>query len=153
MTTMWRWRRRPQGKEYKSTRYDSCSWKCKQKQTIKHNHPRVFDMIFSSERWQTWSHQMNQGCGDPWRRFGGFRDTTYTWVIQLGGLRGAVDSLLRLQSRIWLSSDPLLHEHGSGQCSSAQALRPNSMKTTAADTGQSSAILNVFLARATWLTR
>lgn len=74
---------------------------------------------------------------------------TYTWVIPSGRSTGAVDSLFLLQSRIWTSSCPFEHEQEAGQGSRAQALRLNSMKTRAEGMGQPSAILNVFLLRAT----
>lgn len=75
--------------------------------------------------------------------------STYTWVIPSGGSMGAVNSLFLLQSMIWSPSCPLEHEQGAGQDSWAQALKLKSMKTRAEGMGQSSAILNVFLQKAT----
>lgn len=97
--------------------------------------------------------------GEHWTGFRHVRGTnfihdcsaTYTWVIPSGGSRGAADNLFLLQSRIRSSSCPSEHEQWTGQDSRAHALKLKSKKTRAEGTGQSSAILNVFLQNATAL--
>lgn len=74
---------------------------------------------------------------------------TYTWVIPSSGSRGATESLFLLQSKMWTSPCPFVHEQGAGQEPRAEALTANSVKKRAERVGQTSAILKEFLPKAT----